>query len=84
MFQDHGLDGFSAAPAATGVRSELLDGCIHIPLLKDQGVLDVKPSAGGERSAQFLGEEILAMSARCVPRPYQKTDLGGERSVGNE
>lgn len=83
MFQDYGLDEFSAALAATGVRSELLYGCIHIRLLKDQGVVDVKPSAGGECSVQFLREEIPSMSARCVPRSYQKTSVAKGQSGTN-
>lgn len=54
MFQDDGLDEFSAALAAAGVRSELFHDCIHIPLLGDQGFVEVKSWGGRERSVQLL------------------------------
>jgi hypothetical protein len=54
MFQDDGLDEFSAALAAVGVRSELFHDCIHIPLLEDQGLVEVKSWGGSERSVQLL------------------------------
>lgn len=54
MFQDDGLDELSAALAAVGVRSELFHDCIHIPLLEDQGFVEVKSWGGRERSVQLL------------------------------
>ncbi|MGJ7526417.1 hypothetical protein [Variovorax sp. GB1P17] len=54
MFQDDGLDEFSAALAVAGVRNELFHDCVHIPLLDDQGYVEVKSWGGKERSVQLL------------------------------
>jgi hypothetical protein len=54
MFQDDGLDEFSAALAAAGVQNELFHDCVHIPLLEDKGFVEVKSWGGRERSVQLL------------------------------
>jgi len=69
MFQDDGLDEFSAALAAAGVRSELFHDCIHIPLLEGQGLVEVKSWGGRERSVQlFKGRDSRDLTV--APREF--------------